>query len=137
QDYRFDAAFKASREVFYNYARPAEAEFNPLFEMPGIVTESEGVNIRSGLAKRFGDLDMALRVERLFPNRDDDLVASPYRTSALASLATYLDPAWWWPGAKLNINIDARDAFEEVDDARFAAANLAFDTFGPTSLRLG
>lgn len=137
RDYRFDAVFKARRETLYNYARPTEADFNPFFEAPATVTESEGFNLRTGLAKTFGDLDMALRVERLFPNRGDGLVASPYRTSALASLATYLDPAWWWPGAKLNINIDARDAFDEVDDTRFAGANLAFDSFGPASLRFG
>ncbi|GAA5118448.1 hypothetical protein [Alloalcanivorax gelatiniphagus] len=138
QDYRFDAVFKARREMLYSYTRPTEAAFNPTFQAPGTLTASEGFNINAGLKKTFGDLDMALRVERLFPHRDDGrLVSSPYRTSALASLATYLDPAWWWPGARLNINIDARDAFEQDDDARFAGANLSFDGFGPASLRLG
>ncbi len=136
--YRFDAVFKARREMLYNYTQPAEAAFNPFFEAPGTLTESEGFNINAGLAKTFGDLDMAVRVDRLFPHRDDGrLVSSPYRTSALASLATYLDPAGGWPGARLINNIAARDAFNENDDARFAGANLSFDTFGAASLRVG
>ncbi|HCE41098.1 hypothetical protein [Alloalcanivorax profundimaris] len=137
--YQLDAVFKAQRSLNYHYDLPAMADFNPLLQEQDSYTESQGFNIDTRLSKTFGDLDMALRVEKLFPRRDGDLVYSPYRTTALASLATYLDPAWWWPwpSAKLNINIDARDAFNEADDARFAGANLAFAQLGFATLRLG
>lgn len=137
--YHLDAVFKAQRSLNYHYDLPAVADFNPGTEEAGEVTESQGFNIDTKLSKTFGDLDMALRVEKLFPRRDGDLVYSPYRTTALATLATYLDPAWWWPwpSAQLNINIDAREAFDKADDARFAGANLAFAQLGFATLRVG
>lgn len=133
--YRLETAFKAHRIDLYNYQLSNQRTFGPAFETPLSLSEQEGFNVDTRLSRSFGDLNMALRVENLFPNRAPGMVASPYTLKAHAEMATEFRYAGL--PTRLKLNVDRFEALEEHLDARYAGARLQWGRPSQARLRLG
>lgn len=121
--YRFDAGLKAQRVDLYQYDLPAAQAARTLFVDDDILNQRQGFNLNAGLAKSFGDLDMALKVANLFPRGNDDANTNLYRREAQASLATALDCRG--ATARFNLDWNAREGFDAVADQRYATAGMS------------
>ncbi len=133
--YRLETAFKAHRIDLYNYELTHQQTFGSAFETPVTVSEQQGFNVNTRLSRSFGDLDLALRVENLFPDRGPGRVASPYTMKAHAELATDFHYAGMPTHFKLNL--DRFEALQQNLDARYAGARLQWGAADRTRLRLG
>ena len=133
--YQLETAFKARRIDLYSYELSHQETFGSAFDSPVTVSEQQGFNVDTRLSRSFGDLDLALRVENLFPDRRPGMVASPYTVKAHAELATGFQYAG--RPTRLNLNLDRFEALERELDARYAGARLQWGAADRTRLRLG
>lgn len=133
--YRLETAFQAQRIDLYNYELSNQQTFGSAFETPVTLTEQQGFTVDTRLSRSFGELDLALRVENLFPNRAPGMVASPYTMKAHAELAT--DFHYAGMPTRLKLNLDRFEALEQNLDARYAGARLQWGVPSRTRLRLG
>lgn len=133
--YRLETAFNAHRIDLYNYELSHQQTFGSAFDTPVTVSEQQGFNVNTRLSRSFGDLDLALRVENLFPNRQPGMVASPYTMKAHAELGT--DFHYAGMPTRLDLNLDRFEALQQNLDARYAGARLQWGAADRTRLRLG
>lgn len=133
--YQLESAFKAHRADLYSYQRINQPFTKSTVQAPMSFKEKQGFNIDTRLSRSFGDLNMALRVENLFPNRSPGMVASPYTLKAYAEMAT--DFRYAGVPTQLNFNLERFEALEEHQDARYAGAELQWGRLNQTRLRLG
>ncbi len=123
--YRLDASLKAERVDLYNYDMASTGYYRPLSATgTNLLSERQGFNFKAGLAKSFGDLDMALNVANLFPRGGEEVTQAVYENQTQASVATSLDCGW--STARLNLTWNAREGYQAVPDQRYATAGMSF-----------